>query len=330
MTRNSAHSVEEARLAGWRWRLSTCFRRSRRLLEWHRRRRRGRAVAVTPGWGEDDNWSTDDWPRSGWPTVDTTYDVILDRAAPANVHMQGIGAGVNSVTIADNGRLETFGGLLTLANPAGFGVLKNDGELIVNSAPGDAGHGTLQIGANGVGGMIENDGLISVEGTGNIGIQISGTVELEGNGTLRLSGPEANGISRSQDTSVSNVLIQHSDHRLEGGGFINNISLTNFGTILANDASQSLEITPDLVGVVNHGLMLASNGGTLKLRGLIVNTAIGELGAALGSRLELEDADVTGSRISAGPGSLLAIIDRTYLHDITVLGNMQLRRGGGH
>jgi hypothetical protein len=277
-------------------------------------------------WRDKDNWSTDHYPTADSPMEGDNYDVQL--TAGAFVDMQAVEAQVNRLEVPENGRLETLGGVLVIANPSGFGELRNVGELVVNSV-NDGGHGTLLLGLRGAGASITNNGLIVVKGPDNFGIRVSGTVQLAGNGTMRLSGPERYQITRGQ-LGDENEIVQGLNHRLEGAGLISDVSLTNYGQIVANDASHKLEIITPVTGrIMNHGVMQARDGATLLLRGQIENAASGIMRAEGNSEIELRDARLSDAQVVLEGDSKLTIIDGVVLRNTTVFGDIHLAQPGG-
>jgi hypothetical protein len=277
-------------------------------------------------WRDKDNWSTDHFPTADSPISGDNYDVRL--TAGAFVDLQAVRAQVNKLEVPENSRLETLGGVLVIANPSGFGELRNDGELVVNST-NDGGPGTLEFGLRGGGASIINNGLILLQGPENTGMRVFGSVQLAGNGTLRLLGPEFNHITRGQ-LGDENEIIQSANHHIEGAGLISNVSLTNYGHIAATDPSHKLEIITPVSGrIMNHGVLQARDGATLSLRGRVESSVSGFIRAEGLSRIELRDASLTGSQVLLGPDSKLTIFDGVVLRNSTVFGDIHLAQAGG-
>jgi hypothetical protein len=118
---------------------------------------------------------------------------------------------------------------------------------------------------------IQNEGqfLLSTLGSATRLRVESGNVQLSGSGTMTMGG--TNSQARIEDQGGGSDAHFLSSSTIEGFGNIgvNSLQLTNQagGTINANVAATTLQVDPGTAGMVNAGLMTASNGGELLLSG---------------------------------------------------------------
>ncbi len=141
-------------------------------------------------------------------------------------------------------------------------------------------------------GTITNNNLIRVNTTGaGTYLQTVGTTTMAGNGVVELTGPQAWMYDNSNSNSASDHLINTSTHTIRGAGnigFGNTLQITNDGLIEANVLGDILDVTPNGFGLVNSGVMRASNGGNLNLVGTslgssVIDNTLGIIEAATGS-----------------------------------------------
>ena len=174
-------------------------------------------------------------------------------------------------------------------------------------------------------GTITNTGVISINSTGNFtDLALSGDVTLTGGGTINLT--NADRILGSGILTNTNNLIQGDTNNTGGLGY-NLIGIINqtSGVINANNNGLVLTVDPDSAnGLVNHGLMEASNGGILLLTGNggggFTNTGAA-ITAQTGSTIQLVNgASITGGTLSAvGTGSIVNLNAAT-LNALTLAG----------
>ncbi len=174
-------------------------------------------------------------------------------------------------------------------------------------------------------GTITNTGVISINSTGNFtDLALSGDVTLTGGGTINLT--NADRFLGSGILTNTNNLIQGDTNNTGGLGY-NLIGIINQtgGVIDANNNGLVLNVDPNLAnGLVNHGLMEASNGGILLLTGngggSFTNTGA-TISAQTGSTIQLVNGvSITGGTLSAvGTGSIVNLNTAT-LNTLTLAG----------
>jgi hypothetical protein len=123
----------------------------------------------------------------------------------------------------------------------------------------NAGHPTLS-------GLTTNNATIEVNSTGGTTIlKVDAAATISGNGRIRMGDSSLNYLY--SDHGGTAVLTNDSNHTIEGAGNLGwgNLGLINKGLIDAN-LTTPLIVTPNTLGVVNQGVMRASNGGTLQLQ----------------------------------------------------------------
>ena len=176
-------------------------------------------------------------------------------------------------------------------------------------------------------GTITNTGTISPLSTGNLtDLSLSGNVTLTGGGTVNLTSADrilGSGIL----TNVNNLI--EGDTNTSGGSLgANAIGLINqtAGVINANNSGLVLNIDPNSAnGLINQGLMEASNGGILLLTGNggggFANTG-GTITAQTGSVVQFTNgASVTGGTLNAIGTGVLQNLDAVTLNSLTLTGS---------
>ncbi|NNM85473.1 MAG: hypothetical protein HKL96_06940, partial [Phycisphaerales bacterium] len=196
-------------------------------------------VSLDNNWGTATNWSTNTVPNSATATVTIGSPATIASPVQDNV----------SVTV------------LSLTLNSGSGLVIDNGT-----------HSTI---GNGTTGTLANSGVITIDDAGNgTQLNISGAVTLNGDGTINLGQTSSvsntnNGMSGSGTlTNVNNIIQGYNNYGWTLGG--NSIGIVNQtgGKIIANTSGQSLWVDPNSAsGVVNTGLMEATNGGNLVLDG---------------------------------------------------------------
>ena len=157
-------------------------------------------------------------------------------------------------------------------------------------------------------GTITNNGRFVIEGAGNITpLILNGNVTLQGTGSLNLV---ASGAVRGANSILTNASTIQGWSDTNGSFGFDEIGIVNqaTGVIDANTNIQILRVDPNAAnGLVNQGIMRASNGGILLLSGFggggFDNTA-GTISAADGAEVRLSaGAEINGGTLStAGLG----------------------------
>jgi hypothetical protein len=199
-----------------------------------------------------------------------------------------------SIRVAGHGKLDGTASAVTIA-PAGQAAV-------------DAGD-TLTLA-----GTITNHGTISVLGNATVGslatLGASGSVTLNGGGVVALADISGNGADTSQAiTGAPAGKLDNIDNTIRGYGEVGigdgSLTVTNEakGTIDATAGGSALVLNTGSIALVNHGLLEATSGGTLDLRGSIVSTGA-TLSAAGGIAL-LDGVRFRGGTIvTTGTGSV--------------------------
>jgi hypothetical protein len=181
-----------------------------------------------------------------------------------------------------NGNVQVVAGNTSpiLDGGAAHGMLTNAGTVTVQ----DAAQLTL---ANGS--IINNTGSIAVASGGNatyLYAGSAGTTTLQGNGTLTLS------IANHNDSAVGiygdgGVTLDNKNNTIQGEGtigFNHTMVLQNEigGTVNANVTGHALNLNP-ASGVINTGLLEATNGGALNILSTTINNSGGTISTDIGN-----------------------------------------------
>ncbi|MBS0660590.1 MAG: FecR domain-containing protein [Verrucomicrobia bacterium] len=179
-------------------------------------------------------------------------------------------------------------------------------------------------------GTLTNNGSVLLQTTGSFtDLFLSGDVTLAGNGTLTL-GDSARVRGQVGAEILTNLGNTISGESTAGGSLgANSIGILNAagGTIVANVSGRFLLVDPDPThGLVNQGLMLADNGGQLRLTGAgggAFDNAGGVIRANTGSEVQLTaGASVVGGTLSSVGSGLIRVLDVATLSDLTLAGNV--------
>ncbi len=265
----------------------------------------------------------------------------------------------NGAIANTGGTIEAFGaGSVVNFHSAAVsnGVLRSsDGGVLRNAFSSSfadiflAGGATLQI-PNATSatftGTLTNGGVVQLLSAGNSTDFLVGTggVTLVG-GTVQLGD---NGNNRIYSPSGTTTLLNQSA-AIRGAGQIG-VGLThidNRAVIDANLPGSTLILDPNASGAVNSGLLTATNGGILKIRGGTYTNTGGSIIAGPGSRVDLDSAVITGgfiggstirnvvasslSALNIGHGANLEIANATQLTltgGISNSGTIKLLSGG--
>ncbi len=219
-----------------------------------------------------------------------------------------------------NGAVIT-GGLFTTA---GTGVI----ETVNNSTLVSLTNAGAFIGNNGsmttVVGTITNTGSISLNSSNNVAdLILSGNVTLTGGGTLNLINYDrvyGSGILTNVDNTIQGYTNNTSySLGLDQIGIVNQAA----GLIDANVSGKTLFVNPNMLnGLVNHGLMRASNGGILYLDGSggggFTNTGA-TITALDGSEVQLANsAVITGGTLGTAGTGVIRNIGTATLNSLTL------------
>lgn len=172
---------------------------------------------------------------------------------------------------------------------------------------------------------ITNGGTLSVASAGSETDLILGSdVTLDGTGTLALSSSTQNRIYAG-DAGHTYRLTVGVNQTVSGAGRLGRageLSLTNAGTITADEAAP-LVIWPNTDGVVNTGVLQASDGATLRLElNTFANTG-GTIEALDGSTVELYGLAIVGGTLStSGSGSFQVVGNGPSLDGVTLTGTL--------
>ncbi len=177
----------------------------------------------------------------------------------------------------------------------------------------------------GVTGNINNVGTITSSSAGNqtgLEVQADGAT-LTGGGTIVLA-DNAN----ARIDGVSSAALNIEDQTIEGRGNIGgntiSIDLSSMGTIDANVLDELLNVDPNSFGMINDGIMQASNGGILRIDGF----GGGEFDNTNGTMRALENSTLLidanaiingGQIITMGTGNVVVPgSQNVFLTDVTL------------
>ena len=200
--------------------------------------------------------------------------------------LSGSTLNINSGTW-NGGTFTTAGtGIMNLSVPAMNGVT-NTGTMTIPSS----GTPTFE-------GVTTNSGTIQLQ-SGII--YISGNSTLTGSGSLLMTGGSGSLRALGSTDSLTNQQLIH------GAGAIYALSVTNQGTIQADNTSTPLSLTDQFAGgtpTTNEGTLQAIGGGTLQIENTVNNSG-GVIEAQNGSTVLLENGVVNGGTLTtAGTGTI--------------------------
>ncbi|MEE9293561.1 MAG: hypothetical protein V3W34_01155 [Phycisphaerae bacterium] len=250
-----------------------------------------------------------------------TIDMVGDASVNSGVFRASAGGilRINADTFDQTlgGLVEALdGSVVELSNPTMIGGTFNTvGTGVVRVIAGStrlngaANTGLIEI-PNNVTGLrllssLANSGTIDMLSVGNNTDLICETdMLLTGGGTINMTNNIANRIyATSGDLTFTNV-----DNTIRGSGKIgiNQTTIVNRGTIIADQPTR-LEIDPAAAGgMTNSGLMRAESGGTLELKNAPYDNTTGQMRALTGSTLRLSSgAVITGGTVVAETGGTL-------------------------
>ena len=156
-----------------------------------------------------------------------------------------------------------------------------------------------------------NNGLLQVNAGGSSTyLQPVGTVSFSGSGSVELGGSNAWLYDASNSNAATDHLIQEAGHSIRGIGnigFGNNLQISNHGLIDADANGGTLTVTPNNAGMINTGILRASNGGNLAVNGAnlgseLIDNETGLIEALADSTVSyLNGAHILGGELG-GPG----------------------------
>ncbi len=153
------------------------------------------------------------------------------------------------------------------------------------------------------GNSVINGSLLLAATAGVSELRPSGAITLSGTGAITMSANAGNrifGANGSGDSLVNQSTIQGS-----GSVGLGLLAITNQGTIVANNASVPLVLTPNSGGFANSGTLRATNGATLSLQsGTFTNTS-GVIEAQNASTVSIANSSLTSGTLTiTGTGAL--------------------------
>jgi hypothetical protein len=179
-------------------------------------------------WNNTSNWDIGTVPNNN---ASDTYNVFIDGLKPgSSAVILDLNATINTLTLETGDAMQVQAGRTLTVN----GGITNDGDLLLSS-------------------------------TGSLTrLYLGASLTLGGNGRLLLGDNPAFNSIRSLSTLTQATLTNDVNHTIRGRGNIgeNYTGIVNKGLI---DATSLIGIDPGTAGVVNQGIMQASNGGTLSL-----------------------------------------------------------------
>ena len=208
-----------------------------------------------------------------------------------NVTIQG---GTLTTDSGMNSAIETMSGSNATLDGSTRGTLTNSGAFVV------ANNSTAY-----VKGTINNTGSIMLMGDGsNATLQLIGNTTLTGGGTVTLADSE----TPLNYISGGFTLTNSAQQTIQGSGEINTATLSNQGTIDANNADNPLEIR-NTGGTTNTGTLEATNSATLVLYGETLNNDGGTIKATGGGMVQLQGVTVQGGKLTdSGTGSVIETV----------------------
>ena len=285
------------------------------------------------------------------------YQVPLTNRATINADNTSAMLAINGSSTTNTGTLEASGGgTLQLA-----AVVNNTGGNIT------ALNGATVILTNGFSGSV-NGGTLSTSGTGIIESQngvLDGTVHIPTNtGALEVNGFDLFTLGTIANNGVISItkgcMIMNQPTTLTGTGFVtmsttgcifgaglaftnqstiegagtigdsNPMPITNAGTIIANQARNTLFITPNSTGFTNTGALVVNAGSTLDITGAFNNLKKGVLSGgtyAVAGVLDVPNSIVTNGAPITLTGTFAQIFDN--LHGVNALSSLTTNAGKG-
>ena len=257
--------------------------------------------------------------------------------------MEASNGGILLLTGNGGGTFTNTGGMITAMNgsevqltnnasitggtlsTSGSGVIRNLDSASLNSLT----IADIFIGNNNstttISGTITNTGTISLNSTVNFtDLVLNGDVTLAGGGTISLTNfarIRGGGVLTNVDNLIEGNANSGGSLGANAIGLINQVA----GVINANNSGLILNVDPDSNdGLVNQGLMEATNGGILLLTGNggggFTNTGA-TIAAMDGSEVQLTNsASITGGTLTTSGSGVIRNLDNATLTSLTIAG----------
>jgi autotransporter-associated beta strand protein len=208
------------------------------------------------------------------------------------------------------------GGTLTAIGPTALQLLNNSTISGVTLSAASTATVAAGVTAN-VSGGLTNNGTITVLCTsGNSGLlNCNQTQTLSGTGDISL-GPYVN-PSTLPTLGITGTLTLSASQTVSGAGKISGNYLLNQGLINANAPGQTLS-TPSMSGIINSGIMEATNGGILLLSSPVNNS--GTILSSGGS-VQVSGAIITGGTLTTTSLSQVQLLNSSGLSGVTLSPN---------
>ncbi len=274
-------------------------------------------------------------------------DGVIQAVGADTINLTGADADHNAVIDGGSVKVLAAGTINLSFGTIHGGTLTNSATGTINSAAGSTNTlgGTVNNPAGGVialaspstlkletGGTYNNAGTITVTGSDLRPSGAGGAVTLSGGGTVTLASAPLT-VSNIYGTAGNERLI-NLDNTINGTGQIglHLMSLTNDATIDA-DAAPGITIAPNSGGVINGGILQASQSSTLTLDGGIYTNTTGTIqaiGAGFFSNSEVDlktGVTINGGILSSGAEDLIRVVDEAVLNTVTNNANLAQNEG---
>lgn len=170
------------------------------------------------------------------------------------------------------------------------------------------------------GGVIDNNGIISLNAVGNSTLLLIGNNgTIGGFGTVTMSDSPNNTI---RNTSSNGILTLGSNATLSGAGTLiaNFGGMVNNGTIIA-DKTTKLIIDTDAEGFVQSGTLRATGSGGLQILNTPTFTNTNGIDVETGSTLNVQASSIFGGAINIDAAGSANFTSSSNLHGVTINGN---------
>ncbi|MGY4457310.1 VCBS domain-containing protein [Bradyrhizobium sp. LB13.1] len=224
-------------------------------------------------------------------------------------------SGITRITDANisNGYLleSTLGGLLTLVATTPAAAITNSGIIQANGAKLDIDHEA-----------VANTGTLAAINAGTLKL-ISATVTNTGSGAVSVeSGSMLDLVGAIIDGGTVTIA---GTLESTGASAINDADITNTGIITVTGGA--LTIDPGLAhAIINHGLIAAVTGGTLKLTTATITNTGASITVDGTSKLYLTDVSINGGSLS-NAGNLYSVGLNTITGSVTNIGTIEVQGG---
>ncbi|MGY4327881.1 hypothetical protein ACVWWG_002298 [Bradyrhizobium sp. LB7.2] len=205
----------------------------------------------------------------------------------------------------------TLGGLLTLVATTPAAAITNSGIIQANGAKLDIDHEA-----------VANTGTLAAINAGTLKL-ISATVTNTGSGAVSVeSGSMLDLVGAIIDGGTVTIA---GTLESTGASAINDADITNTGIITVTGGA--LTIDPGLAhAIINHGLIAAVTGGTLKLTTATITNTGASITVDGTSKLYLTDVSINGGSLS-NAGNLYSVGLNTITGSVTNIGTIEVQGG---